>query len=109
MKKLLTLDNSKLLVLNNSMQYLDTVDIQSQAKNFRSIISICAELRTDLLRKSIDRRKKEKSFVLKLSYHKAEALHRYLTEYEIFFPDNFGSYESNAILQIKNELHKQLL
>ncbi|GAA4156718.1 hypothetical protein GCM10022217_16000 [Chryseobacterium ginsenosidimutans] len=109
MKKHLTLDNSKLLVLNNSMQALDALDLQSQAKNLRWVVSICKELRTDLLRKGIDRREKDKSFVLKLSYHKAEALLAYLTGFEIYFPDDFGSYEANAILQMKNELHKQLL
>ncbi|ROH98390.1 hypothetical protein EGI16_21380 [Chryseobacterium sp. G0240] len=109
MKKLLTLDNSKLLVLNNSMQILDTLDLQSQAKNLRSVVSICKELRTELLKKAIDKREKDKSFVLKLSYYKAEALLVYLRDYEIYFPDEFGSYEANALLQMKNELYKQLL
>ncbi|WP_123838395.1 hypothetical protein [Chryseobacterium oncorhynchi] len=109
MKKLLTLDNSKLLVLNNCMQILDTLDLQSQAKNLRSIVSICKELRTELLKKAIERREKNKSFALKLTYYKAEALLVFLRDYEIYFPDEFGSYESNAILQMKNELHKQLI
>ncbi|MDM1557077.1 hypothetical protein HX126_21205 [Chryseobacterium indologenes] len=109
MKTLLTLDNSKLLVLNNSMQVIDSLVLQNQTKNLRSVISICTELRTELLQKAIKTRQKDKSFVLKLSYHKAEALFKYLNEYEIYFPDEFGSYEANAILQMKNELHKQLL
>ncbi len=109
MKILLTLDNDKLLVLNNSMQILDTIIIQNHAKNFRTIISICMELRTELLQKAIKTRQRNKSFVLKLSYYKADSLLKFLQDFEIFFPDNFGSYESNAILQMKNELHKQLL
>ena len=67
------------------------------------------ELRTELLQKAIKTRQKDKSFILKLNYYKADALLKYLQEYEIFFPDNFGSYEANAVLQMKNELHKQLL
>ncbi|SIT25528.1 hypothetical protein SAMN05421786_11522 [Chryseobacterium ureilyticum] len=109
MKTLLTLDNSKLLVLNNSMQIIDSLVLQNQAKNSRSVLSICMELRTELLQKAIKTRQKDKSFVLKLSYHKAEALLVYLRDYEIYFPDEFGSYESNAILQMKNELHRQLI
>lgn len=109
MKTLLTLDNSKLFVLNNSMQIIDSLVLQNQAKNSRSVLSICMELRTELLQKAIKTRQKDKSFVLKLSYHKAEALLTYLRDYEIYFPDEFGSYEANAILQMKNELHKQLL
>ena len=109
MKILLTLDNSKLVVLNNSMQIIDSLVLQNQAKNSRSVLSICMELRTELLQKTIKTRQKDKSFVLKLSYHKAEALLVYLRDYEIYFPDEFGSYEANAILQMKNELHKQLL
>jgi len=91
------------------MQILDTLNLQSQSHNFRSIIAICMELRTELLQKAIKTRQKDKSFILKLNYYKADALLKYLQEYEIFFPDNFGSYEANAVLQMKNELHKQLL
>ena len=109
MKVLLTLDNSKLLVLNNSMQALDTLNIQEQSQMYRSAISICTEFRTELLQKAIKNRQKDKSFILKLPYYKAEALLKYLQEFEIYFPNEFGSYEANAILQIKNELHKQLL
>jgi len=109
MKLLLTLNNDKLLVLNNSMQYVDTANILSQPQHARGVLSICQELRTELLQKAIRSRQKDKSFVLKLTYHKADALYSYLKDYEIFFPDEFGSFEANAILQFKNELHKQLL
>lgn len=109
MKILFTLDNGKLLVLNNSMQILDTLNLQSQPKQFKSIISICTELRTELLQKSIKTRQKDKSFILKLNYYKADALYQYLKEFEILFPDDFGAYEKNALLLMKNELHKQLL
>lgn len=109
MKIHLTLDNGKLLVLNNSMQVLDTLNLQSQPKQFKSIISISMELRTELLQKSIKTRQKNSSFTLKLNYHKADALYQYLMEFEILFPDDFGAYEKNALLLMKNELHKQLL
>ena len=109
MKALLTLDNNKLLVLNNSMQVIDTLNLHDQPKNRRSIVSICIDLRTELLQKGIKSRQKDKSYVMKLTYYKADALWQYLHEYAIFFPDDFGSYEDNVILQIKNELHRQLL
>lgn len=109
MKVVLTLDNSKLLVLNNSMQAIDGLSVQDQPKSKRSIFSICTELRTELLQKAVKSRQKDKSFIMKLSYYKAEALWQYLHEYSIYFPDNFGSYEDNAILQIKNELHRYLI
>lgn len=109
MKILLTLDNSKLLVLNNSMQFLDGLVMQDHPKKNRMILSLSAELRTELLLKAIKIRQKDKSFVLKMPYHKAEALLQYLQEYDIHFPDDFGSYETNAILQMISELHRQLL
>lgn len=109
MKILLTLDNNKLLVLNNAMQFLDSTLVQDQPKNTRMIISVAVELRTELLQKSIKNRQKDKSFVMKIVYHKAEALLKYLQDYDIYFPDNFGSYEKNAILQITTELHRQLI
>lgn len=109
MNILLTLDNDKMLILNNSMQALDTLVIKDQPINYRTSISICVELRTKLLQKAIKNRQKNKSFILKLSYHQGSALITYLKEYEIYFPGEFGSYESNAILQFKNELHPQLL
>lgn len=109
MKILLTLDNSKLIVLNNSMQFLDGLVMQDHPKQNRMILSLSAELRTELLLKAIKTRQKDKSFVLKLPYHKAEALIKYLQEYNIHFPDDFGSYETNAILQMISELHRQLL
>ncbi|MEG0760790.1 helix-turn-helix domain-containing protein [Chryseobacterium sp.] len=109
MKILLTLDNSKLVVLNNAMQFLDSMIIQDHPKKNRMILSLVVELRTELLQKAIKTRQKDKSFVLKIAYHKAEALLKYLQEYEIHFPDSFGSYEKNAILQMINELHRQLL
>lgn len=109
MKILLTLDNSKLVVLNNSMQFLDGLNIQDHPKQNRMILSLTAELRTELLLKAIKTRQKDKSFIMKMPYHKADALHSYLKDYEICFPDNFGSYETNAILQMKGELHRQLL
>ncbi|GAA5096804.1 hypothetical protein GCM10023210_31050 [Chryseobacterium ginsengisoli] len=109
MKKTLTLDNSKLLVLNNAMVALDAFNLQDIPKKSRALISICKEVRTDLLKKAVDKREKDKEFVLKLPYHKAEAIHDFLKGYEIYFPDDFGSYEANAILQITNELHRQLL
>lgn len=109
MKILLTLDNSKLVVLNNSMQFLDGLIMQNHPKKNRMILSLTSELRTELLLKAIKTRQKDKHFVMKLPYHKAEALFQYLTEYEIEFPDSFGSYENNAILQMKAELHRQLL
>ncbi|UDQ55016.1 hypothetical protein LJF28_04940 [Chryseobacterium indologenes] len=109
MNILLNLDNSKLLVLNNSMQALDTINLQNQPRHLKSSISICTELRTELLQKAIKRRQKDKHFTLKMTYYKADALWRFLTEYEIYFPDDFGSYESNAILLIRNELHRQLV
>lgn len=109
MNILLNLNNNKLLVLNNSMQALDTINLQNQPRQLKSSISICTELRTELLQKAIKRRQKDKPFTLKMSYYKADALWQFLTEYEIYFPDEFGSYESNAILLIRNELHKQLL
>ncbi|MCT2563970.1 helix-turn-helix domain-containing protein [Chryseobacterium herbae] len=109
MNILLNLDNSKLLVLNNSMLALDTINLQSQPRQLKSSISICTELRTELLQRAIKRRQKDKAFTLKMSYYKADALWQFLTEYEIYFPDDFGSYEKNAVLIMKNELHKQLL
>lgn len=109
MKILLTLDNSKLVVLNNAMQYLDSMLIQDQPKKNRMILSVATELRTELLQKSIKTRQKDKSFILKIVYHKAEALLKFLQEYDIYFPDSFGSYEKNAILQMTTELHRQLL
>lgn len=109
MKILLTLDNNKLVVLNNAMQFLDTLIIQEHPKQNRMILSVASELRTELLQKSIKTRQKDKSFVMKIAYHKAEALHSYLNDYEIYFPYNFGGYETNAILQMKSELHRQLL
>lgn len=108
MNILLSLDNNKLLVLNNSMQSLDSLNLQSQPRHLKSSISICTELRTELLQKAVKRRQKDKSFCLKLPYYKADALWHFLTEYEIYFPDDFGHYETNAILLIKNELHRQL-
>ncbi|WP_312078396.1 hypothetical protein [Chryseobacterium sp.] len=109
MKILLTLDNNKLVVLNNAMQFLDSMMIQDQPKKNRMILSVATELRTELLQKSIKTRQKDKSFIMKVVYHKGEALLKYLQEYDIYFPDSFGSYEKNAILQITNELHRQLL
>lgn len=109
MKRLLTLDNSKLLVLNNSMQFLDSLIITDHPKNNRMFLSICCELRTELLQKAIKTRQKDKSFVLKIAYHKASALFMYLTGFEIYFPDTFGVYEATAINQMKSELHRQLL
>lgn len=109
MKILLTLDNSKLVVLNNSMIFLDGLNLQDHPKVNRMILSVSSELRTELLQKSIKTRLKDKSFVMKLSYYKASALLQYLQTYEIYFPDDFGSYEKNAILQITTELHRQLL
>ncbi|AZA84774.1 hypothetical protein C1637_18505 [Chryseobacterium lactis] len=109
MKILLPLDNSKLIVLNNSMQILDMLNLHTQPRSLKSSISICLELRTQLLQKAIKVRQKDKTFILKLPYYKADALWQFLKEFEIYFPDDFGSYETNAILIMKNELHKQLL
>lgn len=109
MRILLTLDNSKLAVLNNSMQALDSLTIQSQPKRLKSLFSICVDLRTELLQKGVKNRQKDKSFIMKLSYYKADALLNFLKEYEVYFPDTFGTYETNACLQITNELHKQLI
>lgn len=109
MKILLTLDNSKLVVLNNSMQFLDGLIINQHPKKNRMMLSLSSELRTELLLKGIKTRQKDKSFVLKMPYHKGEALLQYLQEYDIHFPDDFGSYETNAILQMISELHRQLL
>nr|WP_315032499.1 hypothetical protein [uncultured Chryseobacterium sp.] len=109
MKILLPLDNGKLTVLNNSMQILDMLSLHTQPRKLKSSISICMELRTQLLQRAIKVRHRDRSFILKLSYYKADALWHFLKEFEIYFPDDFGSYENNAILLMKNELHKQLL
>lgn len=108
MKLLLSLDNSKLNVLNSSMQILDMLNINTQPRNLKSSISICMELRTQLLQKAVKTRQKDRSFIIKLPYYKADALWHFLKEYEIYFPDDFGSYETNAVLMMKNELHRQL-
>ncbi len=104
----IALDNSKLMVLNNSMRAIDTLNIMTTDRQYKTVISICIELRTELLQKAIKTRQKDKSFTIKLPYYKADALYNYLKEFEIYFPDDFGAYESNAILQIKNDLHQQL-
>ncbi|WP_267402785.1 MULTISPECIES: hypothetical protein [unclassified Chryseobacterium] len=109
MKILLPLDNGKLAVLNNSMQILDILNLHTQPRSLKSSVSICMELRTQFLQKAIKTRQKDKSFILKLPYYKADALWHFLKEFEIYFPDDFGSYETNAILLMKNELHKQLI
>lgn len=109
MKILLTLDNSKLVVLNNAMQFLDTLVIQDHPKKNRMILSLTSELRTELLLKAIKTRQKDKSFSMKMAYHKGEALYQYLNDYEIHFPDDFTTYETNSILLMKSELHRQLL
>ncbi|MFC3159007.1 hypothetical protein SAMN05443633_107164 [Chryseobacterium arachidis] len=109
MKILLPLDNGKLTVLNNSMQILDMLNLHTQPRPLKSSVSICMELRTQLLQKAIKTRQKDRSFILKLPYYKADALWHFLKEFEIYFPDDFGSYETNAILLMKSELHKQLL
>lgn len=108
MKVLLTLDNSKLLVLNSAMQILDTLLLSNQPRPLKSAVSICIELRTELLQKAIKTRQKDKSFIIKLPYYKADALWRFLTDFEIYFPESFGVYEQNTCLKITNELHQQL-
>ena len=44
-----------------------------------------------------------------MKYYFAEALYRYLTEYSIYWQVASGSYEENAFLIIRNQLHQQLL
>ncbi|KMQ63018.1 hypothetical protein ACM46_13795 [Chryseobacterium angstadtii] len=108
-KILLSLDNHKLNVLNTGMQILDMLNIHTQPRTLKSSISICMELRTELLQKAIKTRHRNHSFIIRLPYYKADALWHFLKEFEIYFPDDFGSYETNAILMMKNELHRQLL
>lgn len=109
MKILVTLDNGKLTVLNNAMQIVDTLTLQNQPRHLKSSISICIELYDELLQKAMKNRKKDKSFIIKLPYYKADALWNYLNEFEIYFPDTFGIYEKNALNTIKAELHQQLI
>lgn len=109
MKIIVTLDNAKLVILNNCMAPLDGMVFSNVQKRLKSSISICMELRTELLQKAIKTRQKTASFTMKLPYYKAEALYNYLTEFEIYFPDSFGVFEQNAVNQIKNELHQKLL
>ncbi len=107
-KLLLTLDNEKLLVLNNCMVALDGMNLQSQPRALKTPVAICMELRDELLQKAIKTRQKTKSFIIKLPYYKADALWSFLQNFEIYFPDPYGTYEQNTILKIKNELHQQL-
>jgi len=108
-KIIMYLNNDKLLVVNNCMSGLDQLQINSVPKAQKSIVSICFELRTELLQKAVKTRLNDKHFAFKMSFHKAEALQKFLTDYEIYFPDSFGIYENNLIRQIKTELHQQLL
>lgn len=108
-KIILCLNNDKLFVINQSMSCLDQLTITGVTKQFKSLVSICWELRTELLQKAIKTRTQDKHFALKLAYHKAEALQKFMAEFAIYFPDSFGTYERNLLEQIKNELHPQLL
>lgn len=108
-KVVLCLNNDKLLAINTCMVGLDTLQINGVGKQQKALVSICMELRTDLLQKAVKTRQNDKIFPIKLSYYKADALFKYLSEYSIFFPDDFGEYENNLIRLIKNDLHQQLL
>lgn len=109
MKITLTLDNSKLLVLNNCMAHLDGIVFENTIRRLKSSVSICIELRSELLQKAIKTRQKTGNFTLKLSYYKADALLNYLKEFEIYFPETDGIYEQTTINAIKGELHQKLL
>lgn len=109
MKISLTLDNGKLATLNNCMVHLDGIVFSGVQRRLKPSVSICVELRTELLQKAVKTRQKTGSFTMKLPYYKADALLAYLNEFEIYFPDSFGVYEENAIRQIKNELGQKLL
>jgi hypothetical protein len=108
-KVILLLNNDKLLVVNNCMSGLDSLQINGVGRQQKSLVSICFELRTELLQKAVKMRQNDKTFAIKLSHYKAEALYNYLKDYSILFPDNFGTYENNLIELIKNEIHPQLL
>lgn len=108
-KIILCLNNDKLLAINTCMVGLDTLQINGVGKLQKALVSICVELRTELLQKAVKTRQNDKIFPIKLSYYKADALFRYLNEYSIFFPEDFGEYETNLIRLIKNDLHQQLL
>lgn len=107
-KILLPMDNGKLVVLNNCMASLDGLTFSGIGRQLKTPVSICWDLRTELLQKAIKTRQKDKSFILKLAYYKADALYRFLNDFEIYFPDSFGPYENNTVMQLKNELHQQL-
>ena len=106
MKILLPLNNDKLLVLNNAMHLLDRLMMADFSTEQKMILSICTELRTELLQKAIKNRDKTKSYIVKLNYYKAAAIFHYINNYPHGFEG--GSYEINALMQIKNEIHRQL-
>lgn len=108
MKIALPLDNNKLAVLNQCMSALDSLNFANQPRAVKSAISICLELRNELLQKAIKTRQKTSSFAFKLSYYKADALWNYLHHFQIYFPEDFGVYENNVVRTIKNELHQKL-
>jgi len=107
MKITITLNYSQLCVINTLMAHLDTITIESQPRNFKSIVSICLELRETLLQKAIKTRNNAKDFKLKLPYYKADALWSYLEQFYIFF--EMGIYEENIRGMIVRDLHQKLL
>ena len=102
-------DYNQLCVINSLMQELDNIKFEEQPNHLKSIVAICLELREKLLHKAINSRNNKKPFYFTMKYYFAEALYRYLTEYSIYWQVASGSYEENAFLIIRNQLHKQLL
>lgn len=109
MKITLEIQPEQLFAINNMMTMLDGLQLESQPRAMKSMVAICIELREQLLKKAIEKRLQTKSFKLKLSYYKADALWRFLDEFYILFDFAPGSYEENVWRLISNELHQKLL
>lgn len=108
MNVVIRLDHSQLCVINNVMSELDKIVFQGLERNLKTIVSICMELREKLLKKAISTRTSRKTFNMKLKFYAAEALLKYLLEFDIFFDLLPGSYEGNTLTMVKNQLHEKL-
>lgn len=109
MKITIKIDKNQLEVINNLMKELDHIKFEEQPQHLKSIVAICLELRERLLLRGIKARHNNRAFNFTMKYYFAEALYRYLTEFSIYWQTTSGSYEENAYLMIRNQLHQQLL
>lgn len=109
MKITIKIDKNQLEVINNLMRELDNVKFEEQPQHLKSVVAICLELRERLLLRGIKARNNTGPFNFTMKYYFAEALYRYLTEFSIYWQTPSGSYEENAYLMVRNQLHQKLL